>query len=503
MYTQCPECGTVFRVTAAVLRAARGHVRCGVCDASFDALGFLTDGIETEHADRGRPTWQGAESASTPAPLEPEPFGVEVAAEVEPPAAPSAVAKVTGDPDERQMLAAIAASLAHTKDEIARSTGLRDDAEDEENILEPADVEDIILSGEPDGPEDASDADLEFNLPADHWDQVFVPDRFARTITPLDINLEPPEPPPMHERPPDMGNETLDHLRALHEFDDPLARTDEWAVPSQHELEAAIASRDDALEAALPEAEPAPTESAADTLTADGVFLTAAAREAFEDFAAAPSPSAAVVAEEPVMHTGETETEPLANDDFAMEFGPPPRVQEGPPWFRPVAIAASALLALALGAQVVHFQRESLAGSPLVGPPLTRLYAALGQKLEPHWNLAAYDVKQWGAESAATPGGLRLRASVVNRAARGQPYPLLRVTLEDRFGGKVARRDFAPAEYLPGRTAPSGLMAPGARADADLSLADPGSQAVGFELDVCLLRNGVIACGTDPTLAGG
>jgi hypothetical protein len=132
-----------------------------------------------------------------------------------------------------------------------------------------------------------------------------------------------------------------------------------------------------------------------------------------------------------------------------------------------------------------------------------RLYAALGRTLEPRWNLAAYDVKQWGAESAATPGGLRLRASVVNRAARGQPYPLLRVTLEDRFGGKVARRDFAPAEYLPGRSAPPGLMAPGARADADLSLADPGSQAVGFELDVCLLRNGVLACGTDPTLAGG
>jgi hypothetical protein len=492
-------------VTAAVLRAARGHVRCGVCDASFDALGFLTDGIETEHADRARPTWQAADSAAAPTPLEPEPFGVDVAAEVEPPAAPSAVEKFTGDPDQRQMLAAIAASLAHTKDEIARSTGPGDGEEDEENVLEPADVENIILGGEPDGPEDASDADLEFNLPADHWDQIFVPDRFARTITPLDINLEPPEPaePPEDERPPDMGAETSDHLRALNEFDDPLARTDEWEVPSQDDLEAAFASREEPSEP-----EPAPTESAADTLTADGVFLTAAAREAFEGFAAAPVlatrvASAASGADEPAMHTGDTETEPLANDDFAVEFGPRRRAVEGPAWFRPVAIAASALLTLALGAQVVHSARESLVSSPLVGPPLTRLYAALGRTLEPRWNLAAYDVKQWGAESAATPGGLRLRASVVNRAARGQPYPLLRVTLEDRFGGKVARRDFAPAEYLPGRSAPPGLMAPGARADADLSLADPGSQAVGFELDVCLLRNGVLACGTDPTLAGG
>ena len=45
MYTQCPECGTVFRVTATVLRAAQARVRCGVCDATFNALQFLTDDL--------------------------------------------------------------------------------------------------------------------------------------------------------------------------------------------------------------------------------------------------------------------------------------------------------------------------------------------------------------------------------------------------------------------------------------------------------------------------
>jgi hypothetical protein len=76
------------------------------------------------------------------------------------------------------------------------------------------------------------------------------------------------------------------------------------------------------------------------------------------------------------------------------------------------------------------------------------------------------------------------------------------VTLEDRFGAKVARREFTPAEYLPGHVAPQVLLAPGARADADLSLADPGSQAVGFELDVCLLRGGALSCGTEQKAAG-
>ena len=43
MYTQCPECGTAFRVTAEVLRQAAGRVRCGGCGNAFNALDFLSE----------------------------------------------------------------------------------------------------------------------------------------------------------------------------------------------------------------------------------------------------------------------------------------------------------------------------------------------------------------------------------------------------------------------------------------------------------------------------
>ena len=43
MYTQCPDCTTVFRVTADALRSAQGNVRCGVCSTSFDALENLSE----------------------------------------------------------------------------------------------------------------------------------------------------------------------------------------------------------------------------------------------------------------------------------------------------------------------------------------------------------------------------------------------------------------------------------------------------------------------------
>jgi predicted Zn finger-like uncharacterized protein len=43
MYTQCPDCGTSFRVTAVVLKQAAGKVRCGGCGNAFNALAYLSE----------------------------------------------------------------------------------------------------------------------------------------------------------------------------------------------------------------------------------------------------------------------------------------------------------------------------------------------------------------------------------------------------------------------------------------------------------------------------
>jgi len=44
MYTECPSCATIFKVTAEQLNAAQGKVRCGRCNTVFSAVGNLTDG---------------------------------------------------------------------------------------------------------------------------------------------------------------------------------------------------------------------------------------------------------------------------------------------------------------------------------------------------------------------------------------------------------------------------------------------------------------------------
>ncbi|HXD38379.1 MAG TPA: zinc-ribbon and DUF3426 domain-containing protein [Rhodanobacter sp.] len=48
MYTQCPECLSVFSLDAQTLAKAHGHVVCGHCDASFGSLATLTEQLPPE-----------------------------------------------------------------------------------------------------------------------------------------------------------------------------------------------------------------------------------------------------------------------------------------------------------------------------------------------------------------------------------------------------------------------------------------------------------------------
>ena len=43
MYTECPSCNTLFKVSTAQLKTAAGKVRCGRCNTVFNALERLTD----------------------------------------------------------------------------------------------------------------------------------------------------------------------------------------------------------------------------------------------------------------------------------------------------------------------------------------------------------------------------------------------------------------------------------------------------------------------------
>jgi predicted Zn finger-like uncharacterized protein len=51
MYTYCPGCAAIFRITAETVSAAGGRVRCGQCDRVFNAVDRLyDDAVSARHA---------------------------------------------------------------------------------------------------------------------------------------------------------------------------------------------------------------------------------------------------------------------------------------------------------------------------------------------------------------------------------------------------------------------------------------------------------------------
>lgn len=60
MFTQCPECLTVYKVGAHEIASARGTARCAHCNAVFDVLATLNEQLPPEPFDRLERTAEGS-----------------------------------------------------------------------------------------------------------------------------------------------------------------------------------------------------------------------------------------------------------------------------------------------------------------------------------------------------------------------------------------------------------------------------------------------------------
>jgi len=428
VYTQCPQCQTLYRVTAELLRAARGQVQCGRCAAVFDALSFL---VEDEAIDGA-----AAEAQSTTVQQVPLP--------------PGSTAEV------------------HRVDEFTSGSGAcsRDDE---------------------------SEPTLEFNLPPDAVDRVFVeaPKMAIPAFASVAVLSEAAE---VHFVEADMEpEEDIDIPLTVDEpSNDPVAvEAEPDSVDEPPQVEEQDGWEIDAVPAP-PEPEPE-EERPTHIVEPDDATVTEvveAGEPANEDRA----PGGL-----------RRRTPAMADDDApedAVEFGDTAILRE-----RAVHYGwriGGVMLGLLLVIQFVHYDRHDLVRRPTFGPFLQRAYAAFGLPLSPEWNLKAYQVRQWGA--AAPPGAqgtLRVRASVVNSAEHAQPVPLLRLTLADLAGARVGVRDFEPHEYLPAAATNEAMLGAGRRIDAEVVIVDPGKDAVGFEIDVCLRDDEHrVHCANDPVPAG-
>lgn len=371
MYTTCPACQSVFRLTAATLRAAHGQVVCATCNSTFDALFGLSDEVPAGMAGNVRTLHPPADDL---------------------PANPSL-----------DQVAAALADAGVLLEELDDPTPL-----DEVTLLHiPGTRSDAVASGPPQVAryiaEDAASASR----------------RGAPSTTSVELDDDAP--------------------------------TGTWApIP------------------APPLPVPLTDEN---TPTADNLAVDLAAEEATTNLQGEP-----VLAVDDAMGEWMDEAQPQRPLGWAWTLG-------------------SVALLLVFAGQAVHHWREPLSRHPTLGPGVVSLYAALGLPFEPQLHVEAYTVTQGRVDAATTVGALRVSAVITNRTNTAQPQPLLQVTLEDRYGAPIGRRVFRPNEYSNAPQAP--LLAHGSL-PAAVEVADPGNEAVGFKLDVCLEAAGRLHCASDP-----
>jgi predicted Zn finger-like uncharacterized protein len=383
VYTQCSKCETVFKLSAEVLRAAGGQVRCGRCGELFNALARLAENSNA--------------FAAGESPLELEARADSILESTESLQVVRAVAK------DQEMSAPLGVEIAE---------------------LEFID----------------SDRSMEFTLPPGELDRIFVESK-KKPLLPLPGALAEPKTEPESEPEPEVESEVESEVEPEVEPEtEPETRSrEESSAPHRAGLEVPEDVRREML---------------------------AGIEDEYLDPASA------------VLSMGRSRT---------------------PRGVRLAWLGAAVFSALLLLAQIVHQNRDWFVAhshGPL-GKAVRALYGAMGAPLPQPASLSAYELRQWGVTGDPDANGtLRVRASILNTAAQLQPYPLLRVTLADRFGKKIGARDFEPGEYLGKPTAR--LLAPGERVDATLAILDPGKNAEGFEIDVCLrAADQRVACAND------
>ena len=161
-----------------------------------------------------------------------------------------------------------------------------------------------------------------------------------------------------------------------------------------------------------------------------------------------------------------------------------------------LAISGVLLAILLLGSQLIHHNREVLATDPNYGETVRKVYELLNRPLYPAWELSAYKIRSSEAiYGESTKDFLDIRAQLAVTGDRPMGEPEIKVILKDRWGSPLNTWMFTPDKYMQGMRPPNGLIQPGTLIPLTLSVLDPGSAAQGFELAVCVRREGgVLQC---------
>ena len=604
MYTQCPDCGTAFRVTAEVLKQAAGKVRCGGCANAFNALEYLSEKM---------PEKEVAQDAEPQLPeLKPEP--VEVA---------------QPDPDLPESISSEqSAALLKTLDQLAGSDIRIEDTGVEWRVLDEdegpsVEVDEVVLI---DDQRDATSIDEvleESPTPVDEFltstpeivdsPEIFGEEANAAAKTPVEelrfddntplpedfgfedeqpaaaeVAAEPqsdpePDPEPESAPQPDIAlsdpHEWTDILDEFEELAEEVAtpldaeldallddeETDEDEVEDEeedveepdfedadvedvdtqldlidepdiesHTIEEELEEFDEAAESEDFDSEhyvPPMTEEEQtvnmqidqelfalavedeDGFTSTMVIPEEAAESAVEEKKEEGeaneaddegSKSGEVPGFETIIMEGEFIRSAMDKEKLAADAAAAAELQDAARRAEAEAaknaggrrygmIAGVVGLILLLLVQVVHHSREALAKVPAFNSAVGPVYRAFGAPLQPDWDVTGWRIEASNGtfveptEDNSGEGVRKLAyfSRIGNQSEEPLPYPVLSISLLDRFQDVLGATTLDPVDYLPADTDPRKLVEPGVSFEASATFEVPSLDASGFKVIPC------------------
>jgi hypothetical protein len=161
-------------------------------------------------------------------------------------------------------------------------------------------------------------------------------------------------------------------------------------------------------------------------------------------------------------------------------------------------IAGSTLLVLLLVVQVFHAYREELSTYDLFNQTFGPIYRMLGNPVTPEWDIKGWQFEATNGSVAEGEDVLTIFSRIGNRSEQPLPYPLVHVSLTDRWEEIIGSRVLEPNEYLVGDLDPSRPVVPGDNFTAVITVEEPSDDATGFKVNVCYrVSPGRVRCATE------
>jgi len=158
-------------------------------------------------------------------------------------------------------------------------------------------------------------------------------------------------------------------------------------------------------------------------------------------------------------------------------------------------IAGAIVLVLLLLLQAMHQSRTALATVPAFNSTVGPLYRMLGQPLTPTWNISGWRFEATKGSTDDMDQLLTIYSRVGNNSDQALPYPLVHLSLTDRYEDIIGSTVLEPGEYLAQNADPRKLVPPGNTFNAVITIESPSDEATGFKLNVCYrLASGQLRC---------